>query len=99
MAPDGAAAFPRAGHRYSNEYSYPASKAALNMLTRAFAFSREADGISAIAINPGWVKTDMGGPDVDLALEVSAHGPLRVIDGLTPATGRVLRYAGTEIPW
>jgi NAD(P)-dependent dehydrogenase (short-subunit alcohol dehydrogenase family) len=83
-----------------DEYSYPASKAALNMLTRAFAFSREADGITAIAIDPGWVKTDMGGPHADLEPEESARGLLRVIDGLTPRDrGRFLRYDGSEVPW
>lgn len=83
-----------------DDYSYPTSKAALNMLTRAFAFSKQAEGITAIAIDPGWVKTDMGGPDANLEPEQSARGLLAVIDGLTAHdSGRFLRYDGSEVPW
>jgi hypothetical protein len=51
-------------------------------------------------VDPGWVKTDMGGPGAQLEPEESARELLRLIDGLTPDdTGRFLRYDGSEMPW
>ncbi len=82
------------------DYSYAASKAALNMITRAFAFDVRDEGVTAVMIDPGWVKTDMGGPGAQLEPEESARGLLAVIDGLaTRDAGRYLRYDGSEIPW
>ncbi len=81
-------------------YSYGASKAALNMMTRTYAWNVRDEGIIAVMIDPGWVKTDMGGPDTHLEPEESARGLLRVIDALTPDdAGRFLRYDGSEAPW
>jgi len=81
-------------------YSYAASKAGLNMMTRTYAWSVRDQGITAVMIDPGWVKTDMGGAGADLAPEESGRGLLAVIDGLTPEdTGRFLRYDGSEVPW
>jgi len=81
-------------------YSYAASKAALNMITRTYAWTVRDQGITAVMIDPGWVKTDMGGAGADLAPEESGRGLLAVIDGLTPeGTGRFLRYDGSEVPW
>jgi NAD(P)-dependent dehydrogenase (short-subunit alcohol dehydrogenase family) len=83
-----------------DDYSYGASKAALNMMTRKLAWNLRDQGITVVMIDPGWVKTDMGGPDADLEPEESARGLLRVIDGLTPIdTGRFLSYDGAEVPW
>ncbi len=82
------------------DYSYAASKAGLNMMTRTFAWNVRDQGITAVMIDPGWVKTDMGGPDAHLEPEESAQGLLAVIDGLTPQdAGRFLRYDGSEVPW
>jgi len=82
------------------DYSYAVSKTALNMFTRTFAFNAKADGITAIMIDPGWVKTDMGGPNARLEPAESASGLLKVIDGLTPQdAGRFLRYDGSEVAW
>src|SRR5579875_144942 len=84
----------------ADDYSYAASKAALNMVTRLFAWQVRDAGVTAVMIDPGWVKTDMGGPDAQLEPEESARGLLAVIDGLTPDdTGRFLRYDGSEAPW
>ena len=81
-------------------YSYAASKAALNMMTRTYAWTVRDQGITAVMIDPGWVKTDMGGAGADLAPEESGRGLLAVIDGLMPEdTGRFLRYDGSEVPW
>lgn len=81
-------------------YSYCASKAALNMLTRALAFDVQAMGIVAVALNPGWVKTDMGGPRANLTPEQSVQGMLQVIDGLQASdAGRFLEWNGNEHPW
>jgi NAD(P)-dependent dehydrogenase (short-subunit alcohol dehydrogenase family) len=82
------------------DYSYAASKAALNMFTRILAGNMRGEGITAVMISPGWVKTDMGGPNARLEPAESARGLLSVIDGLTPAdSGRFLSYDGSELPW
>jgi len=84
----------------ADDYSYAASKAALNMMTRTYAWTVRDQGITAVMIDPGWVKTDMGGAGADLEPEESARGLLNVIDGLTPEdAGRFLRYDGAEVPW
>jgi len=81
-------------------YSYAASKAALNMMTRTYAGTVRDQGITTVMIDPGWVKTDMGGAGAALEPEESARGLLSVIDGLTPKdAGRFLRYDGSEVPW
>ncbi len=83
-----------------DDYSYGASKAALNMMTRTYAWTVRDQGITAVMIDPGWVKTDMGGAGADLAPEESGRGLLAVVDGLTPEdAGRFLRYDGSKVPW
>lgn len=82
------------------DYIYAASKATLNMFTRVLAGNMRGEGVTAVMINPGWVKTDMGGPNAHLEPAESAHGLLSVIDGLTLAdSGRFLSYDGSELPW
>ena len=49
---------------------------------------------------PGWVRTSMGGPNADLAVEDSAAGLRRTLARLGPAdNGTFLNYDGTPIPW
>jgi len=51
-------------------------------------------------MDPGWVRTDMGGARADLAPQVSVSGLLHVVDGLTlQDSGRFLRYDDSEVPW
>ncbi len=81
-------------------YSYTASKAALNMLNKDLSIDVAPYGITAIVIDPGWVQTDMGGPQAWITPEESANGILQVVDALTPEeTGRFFHYSGSEIPW
>ncbi|MCA9289643.1 MAG: SDR family oxidoreductase [Phycisphaerales bacterium] len=81
-------------------YAYRESKAALNMFTRSIAAELKADGFTCIAMSPGWVRTDMGGPQANLSPEESITGMLGVIDDLGPdGTGRFYHYDGEPIPW
>jgi NAD(P)-dependent dehydrogenase (short-subunit alcohol dehydrogenase family) len=84
-------------------YTYCASKAALNMFTRTLSFDLERFKISAFIIDPGWVRTRMGGNDAELSPEESVTGMLKLIDAAVgnPShyTGRYLRWNGDEAPW
>jgi NAD(P)-dependent dehydrogenase (short-subunit alcohol dehydrogenase family) len=81
-------------------YGYRASKAALNAVMKAMAIDLKARGIIAVPLHPGWVRTEMGGPNADIDTPESVHGMKKVIDGLTPAdSGRFLAYDGSELPW
>ncbi|HEC22974.1 MAG TPA: SDR family oxidoreductase [Chloroflexi bacterium] len=81
-------------------YSYCASKAALNMLTRTLSFDVRADGIIAVMLHPGWVQTDMGGQEAPLKPEESIRGMRAVIESLRPEdSGRFLQWDGEELPW
>jgi NAD(P)-dependent dehydrogenase (short-subunit alcohol dehydrogenase family) len=79
---------------------YRTSKAAVNMLMRASAIDLQARGITCIVVNPGWVKTDMGGPNAKLSPEESIQAMRRLIAKLGPEdSGKFYNYDGREYPW
>ncbi len=81
-------------------YSYSASKAALNMFTRTLAAELRPEGIIAVVVHPGWVRTDMGGPAAPLLPHDSVRGMLALLDGLTlEHSGRFWTWEGKEHPW
>ncbi len=81
-------------------YAYAASKTALNMISRTLAFDLAEDDIIVAAINPGWVRTDMGGPNAPLTPQQAIEGILRVVDGLKAEdSGCFLQWDGTAHPW
>lgn len=79
---------------------YRASKAALNTLMRCFAARHAGDTRSLFLIAPGWVRTDMGGPEAVLSVEESIP---RVVDVIAAHEGhhglRFLDYRGDTVPW
>jgi NAD(P)-dependent dehydrogenase (short-subunit alcohol dehydrogenase family) len=80
--------------------SYAVSKAALNMVTRLTAAELGARGIIVISMNPGWVKTDMGGAHAPLEAQAAVAGMLSAIDALKlDDGGRFLDYTGADVPW
>ncbi|MEN2983581.1 MAG: SDR family oxidoreductase [Dictyoglomaceae bacterium] len=56
------------------EYGYCMSKSALNMLSMILQNYSKNKGIKILVIHPGWMRTDMGGPDADISSEESAEG-------------------------
>jgi NAD(P)-dependent dehydrogenase (short-subunit alcohol dehydrogenase family) len=87
-------------HADGGNYSYPASKAALNMLTRCLAGDFRNDGVIVVSVHPGWIRTDMGGERAPLALDEAVPSILRVIDGLTLAdSGEFFNWDGKKVAW
>lgn len=85
---------------YGGYYGYCTSKAALNMVTRGLAADLAEYSIVTVSLDPGWVQTDMGGEDADLAPEEAVKGILRVIDTLTRKdNGTYLRWNGRTLAW
>ncbi|WP_413203859.1 SDR family oxidoreductase [Rhodospirillum sp. A1_3_36] len=82
------------------QYIYRSSKAALNAVVKSLGIELVERGIIAMAFHPGWVRTDMGGPNGLLSTDESVTAMRGVIDGLTTAdAGRFLNYDGVEIAW
>jgi NAD(P)-dependent dehydrogenase (short-subunit alcohol dehydrogenase family) len=81
-------------------YPYRISKAGVNMMMKAMAVDLAPRGIIAIPMHPGWVRTDMGGPNADIDVETSTSGMVKVVSNLTAAdSGRYLAWNGSELPW
>jgi len=79
---------------------YRTSKAALNMAWSCLALEARRDGVAAVTLSPGWVKTRMGGAGAEISTEESVGDMRKLIDRLTVAdTGRFLRRDGSELPW
>jgi NAD(P)-dependent dehydrogenase (short-subunit alcohol dehydrogenase family) len=79
---------------------YRASKSALNQLMRSFAARHPDDPHTLLLMAPGWVKTDLGGPDAGLTVEESTRGVADVIEAQHGRGGlHYLDYQGTLVPW
>jgi len=86
--------------RHFRGYGYYGSKAALNMYTRSLALDPNLKEITVIALHPGWVRTDMGGPMASLSSQESVKKILDVVDRITlKDTGKFFTYTGDEYPW
>ena len=82
------------------EYIYRSSKTALNMVVKSLALDLREFNIQVAALHPGWVRTDMGGPNGLIDTETSVRGLRQVIDGLNSAqSGEFIAYDGKRIPW
>lgn len=80
--------------------TYSMSKAALNMLTLHQAADLKKSGVKVVCMDPGWVKTRMGGKGAMIEPEVSVGSMLEVVHGLKEKdSGRFLRYDGVDVPW
>ena len=85
----------RGGHEV-----YRASKAALNMLMRSFAARHASEPRTLLLLAPGWVRTDMGGPDARLSIEESIPNLVNVIEAQRGIAGlQYLDYRGQTVPW
>ena len=81
-------------------YGYRESKSALNMFSRTLAAELRSDGFIVVAMDPGWVQTDMGGPNATLTPAQSITGMRSVIDSLTVEdSGTYRRHDGATVPW
>lgn len=84
----------------SGDFIYRSSKAAVNAVMKSLAGDLKSEGITVAVLHPGWVRTDMGGPDAAIEAPESVTGIRAVIAGLKESdSGRFLNYDGTEIPW
>jgi NAD(P)-dependent dehydrogenase (short-subunit alcohol dehydrogenase family) len=81
-------------------YAYRSSKAAVNMVVKSLSIDLAARGITCIVMNPGWVRTDMGGAGGQLTPEQSISAMRKVIAGLKPAdSGKFFNHNGKQYPW
>ena len=79
---------------------YRGSKAALNMFMRSFAARHTGDSRTLLLMAPGWVRTDMGGPEARLSIEESIPSLLNTMEAHAGRPGlHYLDYLGRVVPW
>jgi NAD(P)-dependent dehydrogenase (short-subunit alcohol dehydrogenase family) len=81
-------------------YLYRSSKTAVNMVMKSLSIDLKVYDISVVTLHPGWVQTDMGGPNGLIDTATSVKGMCRVIADLAPRnSGKFIAYDGKEIAW
>lgn len=81
-------------------YIYRSSKTAVNMVMKSLSFDLSHFGVAMVTLHPGWVQTDMGGPNGLINTQTSVSGLRKVIDQLSlENTGRFIAYDGKQIAW
>ncbi len=89
-----------ADNGYGNSYIYRSSKAALNAVVKSLSIDLKEQGIICLALHPGWVKTEMGGPDAEITTRQCVDQLFSNLSELTlKDSGRFIDIDGSDIPW
>ena len=81
-------------------YVYRSSKTAVNQVVKSLSIDLSDRGISVISLHPGWVQTEMGGPNAEISTEQSVAGLKSILQTAGPAqSGKFIEFDGNSIPW
>ena len=81
-------------------YAYRSSKTALNSTMMSAAHDLKDRNISVLMLHPGWVRTNMGGPNGELSTAESATSLIKTLSKTTiKDSGKFLDIDGSIIPW
>ena len=79
---------------------YRGSKAALNTFMRSYAARHSGEHRTLVLMAPGWVRTELGGPDARLGIDESIPNVVRTLDALRGKQGlHYVDYLGRTVPW
>lgn len=84
----------------SGMYAYRSSKAAVNNVMKVLSNELADYGIVVCPIHPGWVKTDMGGPNAKITTTGSSRGIIKLAEGLTiKDSGKFYTWDSQQLDW
>ncbi len=89
-----------ADNGYGSSYIYRSSKAALNAVVKSLSIDLKELGIITVALHPGWVKTEMGGPNAQISTGECVEQLFSHLSQLKEQdSGRFIDIDGADIPW
>lgn len=81
-------------------YIYRSSKAAVNAVMKSASIDLQPRGIQVAILHPGWVLTDMGGPNAEITVTESVRNLRHILEGVTADnSGSFFDIDGSIIPW
>ena len=86
--------------RRENQFAYCMSKSALNMQSRILQNYLQPRGFKVLAVHPGWMRTNMGGPSATISPDESAEGIFQLALKEWKADDLIyMNYQGVALPW
>ena len=81
-------------------YVYRSSKTAVNQVVKSLSIDLAARDIGVISLHPGWVQTEMGGPNAEISTDQSVSGLKSILQSAgLKQSGRFIEHDGDPIPW
>ena len=72
----------------------------MNAVVKSMSIDLREDNIKCVALHPGWVKTDMGGPNAEISARESVARLFDIMLKLEENdSGRFIDIDGSDIPW